>query len=271
MKKTSIIYSISKEELQQIINESKTYGQVLKHFGLENRSGNPQTLKRRIKDEMLDDSCIIKHLKFGGGWNKGQKGIHSQRMPLEEAMEKIFTINSGEFGRAKKYVRAYNLIEEKCKECGISKEWNGKPITIELDHIDGNSHNNLLSNLRWLCPNCHSQTPTFKGRKNKIAHLCKCGTPIRRDSSLCKRCEMARRASILKIDGGSKKVEWPSREELRLLIQQTSLTQIGKSYGVSGNAVKKWCKTYGISHKKLEPEIGVEPTTSAVQVLRSAN
>lgn len=52
-----------------------------------------------------------------------------------------------------------------CSTCGIN-EWNGREIGLELDHIDGDSYNNSFSNLRLLCPNCHSQTPTFKN-KNK--------------------------------------------------------------------------------------------------------
>jgi hypothetical protein len=56
------------------------------------------------------------------------------------------------------------LKEEKnntCEMCGIS-EWNGKILPMEVDHIDGNTKNNNLSNLRVLCPNCHSQTPTWR-------------------------------------------------------------------------------------------------------------
>ena len=57
------------------------------------------------------------------------------------------------------------LLENKCSSCGIS-EWQEKSISLQLDHIDGNSHNHVLSNLRLLCPNCHSQTDTWCG-KNK--------------------------------------------------------------------------------------------------------
>lgn len=56
-----------------------------------------------------------------------------------------------------------------CSECGIC-EWNGRPLTLEVDHIDGNNRNHQLSNLRYLCPNCHSQTSTWKG-KNKTKTL----------------------------------------------------------------------------------------------------
>lgn len=58
--------------------------------------------------------------------------------------------------------------DERCNSCGIS-EWMGKPISLELEHKDGDHHNDLRDNLEALCPNCHSQTPTFRGRniKNK--------------------------------------------------------------------------------------------------------
>lgn len=49
-----------------------------------------------------------------------------------------------------------------CNKCK-TKEWNGLPIPLELEHIDGNSLNNDLDNLKLLCPNCHAQTPTYKG------------------------------------------------------------------------------------------------------------
>ena len=58
------------------------------------------------------------------------------------------------------------LLKEVCGICGIGKVWNGKPLTLQLDHIDGNNDNNTLENVRLLCPNCHSQTHTFAG-KNK--------------------------------------------------------------------------------------------------------
>ena len=61
------------------------------------------------------------------------------------------------------------LIEQcgQCDTCGLY-EWQGKYITLECDHIDGDNENNDRENLRYLCPNCHAQTPTWRGRKNKV-------------------------------------------------------------------------------------------------------
>lgn len=58
------------------------------------------------------------------------------------------------------------VVDYRCDMCYIS-EWMGNKLTLQLDHIDGDNTNNCIENLRLLCPNCHSQTPTFSGRNNK--------------------------------------------------------------------------------------------------------
>lgn len=55
----------------------------------------------------------------------------------------------------------YKIRENKCEICDLIPEWMGKPLVLQLDHIDGNSDNNFPSNLRLICPNCHSQTDNF--------------------------------------------------------------------------------------------------------------
>ena len=56
-----------------------------------------------------------------------------------------------------------------CQECGISDHWNGKPLTLQVDHIDGDALNKDLENLSLLCPNCHSQTHTFANKRGRGA------------------------------------------------------------------------------------------------------
>lgn len=68
------------------------------------------------------------------------------------------------FERLRKRIRLEQ--DDKCNKCGISS-WNDKPITLELEHKDGNHHNNKRDNLECLCPNCHSQTDTWRGKNKK--------------------------------------------------------------------------------------------------------
>jgi hypothetical protein len=81
-------------------------------------------------------------------------------------------LNSGynelSFQRLKKRI----VLEQnnKCNHCGIC-EWNKKPIVLELEHIDGDNQNNSRDNLEAICPNCHSQTSTWRGKNKKNQRL----------------------------------------------------------------------------------------------------
>ena len=81
----------------------------------------------------------------------------------EKVKSWLYNYTSIGVGAIKKYLK--ETYGNACSECGI-KEWNNKSITLELEHKDGNSDNNRPENLCLLCPNCHSQTPTYRA-KNK--------------------------------------------------------------------------------------------------------
>ena len=79
--------------------------------------------------------------------------------------EELFTANSRVHKSVlRDYIRRHDILELKCVECSIGKEWNSKPIVLEIDHINGHSDDNRIENLRMLCPNCHSQTVTYRRR-----------------------------------------------------------------------------------------------------------
>jgi hypothetical protein len=82
-----------------------------------------------------------------------------------------------EMGQGSLRKRLLHERNHTCEQCGIGNEYNGRPLSLELDHIDGNSNNNKIENLRILCPNCHSQTPTHRAKNIKYKRLLKESIP----------------------------------------------------------------------------------------------
>lgn len=179
-----------------------------------------------------------------------------------------------------------------CETCGISTH-NDLPITLEIDHIDGNWKNNERENLRYVCPNCHSQAPTSHRKNMKVTDeqlldACKkfdCLVDIAKSvggtrqlyDRIRRICEsnrikvysyLEKHAKPKKIvsgfTGSNKSPEWiekiglanrrverPSADELLNLINAQSIESLSNVYGVSGNAIRKWCKAYGIKTKPV--------------------
>ena len=145
----------SEEQFVEAWNSSLSVRQVLDKLGLKAAGGNYSCANNYAKELNLTKD----HMK-GQGWNKGK--TFTPRRPLEEYFSNKFGIQSNKL-RQRLIKEGYK--EHKCEICGIM-EWNGQPTPLELDHIDGNHHNNTLDNLRVICPNCHAQTDNYRG-KNK--------------------------------------------------------------------------------------------------------
>ena len=154
------IYDWSRERVEKAVRESNCYFNCLENLGIPKRGCNYRTLKNKIKLYGLN----IDH--FSSKY-RTVNGKHSQRLAKNKSDEEIFC-DSPKMKNStikREYIRRV-LVTPRCEGCEIT-DWNGKPLEFQLHHIDGNSKNNKLENLKLLCPNCHSQTDNYANKKRK--------------------------------------------------------------------------------------------------------
>jgi len=153
----SPIWRIEQDELAEIVANAQSLGEVLGAFGLNNKGGNHRTIRARLEHDKIDFS----HIPLGRGSNKNRGRGGSAPLPLDLILVEQSTYNTN---RLKRRLIKLGLLPNECAECGQRSEWHRKPLVLVLDHINGNSKDHRLENLRLLCPNCNSQTATFCGR-----------------------------------------------------------------------------------------------------------
>jgi 5-methylcytosine-specific restriction endonuclease McrA len=152
---TGRIRSWTDDQLRHAVAQSFSIAQVLRALGLRAAGGNYIHVKEQVRLLGLDTS----HLTGQAHW-RGKKQPRAPRVPLEDILRRGTAFQSHKLRRR---LIAAGAFEPKCSNCG-SREWLGRPIPLELDHVDGDRMNNELSNLRLMCPNCHALTPTYRGK-----------------------------------------------------------------------------------------------------------
>jgi len=229
----------TKELLEPLVKNNMSFRGVIRDLGLSVvAGGNSAYITKLIRGYGIDTS----HMK---GQAHGTTVPKSEPRPLEEVMVENSTYNRGSL---KSRLLKQGVLENKCELCDL-KEWQGKPIVMRLDHINGVNNDHRRENLRMVCPNCDSQLPTFCGRKLRkkerkqyncyvspnINTCVDCNTNISRKATRCKSCTS-------KGEDKRKVKNRPSKEQLLREIEETSYCAVGRKYGVSGNAVRKWVK-----------------------------
>lgn len=151
----SKIYQVSDEIFIEIIKNAKSYSDCLRALGLTTNGGSStDILKRRIAEL----KCDISHFQAT------TKGLSNAKYSLDEILVENSTYAN--ISRLKERLIKEGRLKYQCENCGIA-EWLGQPLSLHLDHKNGKNNDHRIENLRFLCPNCHSQTDTYAGKNKK--------------------------------------------------------------------------------------------------------
>lgn len=241
-KRRSIIWLVSRDELQAIVSRCETITAILQHFKLVSTGCSRKILFRRLEEDKIDYS----HIPTGANANKGRPWTSARaehKTPLS-----LFLTKDSSYSRQslKRRLLKEKWLKNECALCHCDATWRGKPLVLVLDHINGINNDNRLQNLRLLCPNCNSQQPTFCGSKKRRLNNClTCGVAI---TSQRRHCEDCHDKVVFEKDKnrcrGQRKVERPSLEQLLEETKAVGYLATGRKYGVSDNAIRKWIKFY---------------------------
>lgn len=217
------------ELLPEIVKNCVNFGEVLDELQIPRQGNNTKTLRNILDEEKINYSHFTGRAREYS--KPGVKNINyylNNEGSIKSSVLKIKLIKEG-------------LKKNKCECCGIT-EWNGKPLVMQLHHINGNHYDNNLSNLQILCPNCHSQTENYCGNSNiteKKYYCPDCGKEITKSAKYCSVCAHNHKVNTLS--------KCPNLEQfIADIIELKSFTKIGKKYGVSDNAVKKWAHKFNL-------------------------
>ena len=252
----------NEETLRAIVLTSNSKGEILAKIGIPHSGGNYQSLNARLQKWSISTDHFM-----GQGWSKGK--VFREKWKSTDMLLINDSLRSSAYIR--KRILRDGLKENKCEICGQGEIWNGNQLTLQLDHINGIHSDNRIENLRILCPNCHTQTPTHSGKNKKCKTKSETGgsrtrkTPLSKNGGFanlptvpCKSCnkEFQLKSITQKYCSQEcahrfqRKIERPDLDLLQKLVDETSYCAVGKKFGVSDNAIRNWLKT---------PVTGFEP------------
>lgn len=207
------------DEFKQIIEESKTYKEALGKLGYHHSGGAYITLRKRIKALNIS----VEHMTPAARYGTSQRQVPNEEIFIKDYHGGV---------KVRERVLKDNLIPYKCALCDQPPEWHGKKLTLTLDHINGDHYDNRIENLRFLCPNCDSQQSTY-GAKNKKGY----GSNFTPKKSVQKKRKKCINVKLPRV----------SQEEFMAALRTfKNFTEMGKRFGVSDNAVRKWCRKWGL-------------------------
>lgn len=225
----ALIDQYSKEELEIMVSNSNSMKELILKIGYTTQSGrNNNTVKSRLEKFNISTEHF------------------THQTPIKRNEENVFIENSTASQKTlRDWYKKGEYTPYVCSICGQEPYWQGKELTLILDHINGKNKDDRLENLRWVCPNCNQQLDTTNGKKSvsltKKYYCLDCGKEISHHSTRCRECNAKFQASqnILPV----------TREELKQMIRHQSFTSIGAKFNVSDNAIRKWCDKLNLPRK----------------------
>jgi len=221
----------TKESLEPIIKNCKTWAEVCSNLNLSPCSGSQAHIKKcAIRFEINFEHFTTNRTS----WNKG---MSFEKKSLDTYLKNESFITSHNL---KNRLILDGIKKSECEICKLSM-WQEKPIVLELDHINSDHFDNRLENLQILCPNCHSMLTRERRRQRKKI---KSKTEIKNCKKLKKSLGRGQPRP------NTRKVLRPSKEELENMIREMPMVRIAEKYSVTDNAIRKWCKYLQIDFKK---------------------
>lgn len=243
--------SYTEQEARAAIVASKSWAESLRRLGLCTTGGGWRILKKYAALWEIS----TEHFDPGAGRIENLK---RKQRPLSEVL-----VEESDYPRkdVKRRLLVEGLKEPQCELCGQGEIWRGRPMSMILDHINGVRDDHRLANLRMVCPNCAATFDTHCGRRNRIERAkrrcrrcAKSFVPGYARQRYCSRAcgvrwdrsdpSRRRRGSRGIPAPSARKVERPPYEKLMEEIERTSYLAVGRKYGVSDNAVRKWVRFY---------------------------
>jgi len=157
----SRVWLLPEAEFISLVGKSESMSEICRALKFKPGGASRITVRSRINSLKIDTS----HFKSGGSITGRNLAISWERLARDILVDNY----QGGWQSPKMKAALFRLekLNHYCALCGMDDEWQGMPLTLQMDHINGVSNDNRLENLRILCPNCHTQTPTW-GRKSRI-------------------------------------------------------------------------------------------------------
>ena len=231
----------SEADARAAIAQSSSWSGALRLLGYEAKGANYRTLQRWARDWGIATSHFDPNL--GRRRAMQERAISLDRILVENSTYSRWQL--------KRRLLAAGLKQPVCELCGQGESWRGRQMSLVLDHINGVSNDHRLENLRIVCPNCAATLDTHCGRNLPRHRICpSCEQPFApahiRHRYCSQKCWGTVAAGLYRgtEHPETRKVDRPSYEQLQTDLRSMSFVAVGRRYGVSDNAVRKWLRWY---------------------------